>query len=62
VLTLLFAPQVRPPQERTDLGTHEVDLMKDKACYVGFLYPAQNEDLVRTIVSHTVEVENGRIR
>ena len=39
--------KVRPPAENLQLGEHEVDLMREGACLISFIWPAQNEDLLK---------------
>jgi NAD(P) transhydrogenase len=41
--------KVRVPQQHPELGQHEVDLIKQNAKMISFLYPAQNKDLVDKI-------------
>src|SRR6476620_8462723 len=38
--------KVRPPEDSKDLGTHEAVLFKDGGWLVGFVWPAQNRDLL----------------
>jgi NAD(P) transhydrogenase len=41
--------KVRSPMTNSLLGVHEIDLFKDGATLVSFIYPAQNEDLVNQL-------------
>ena len=38
--------KVRPPEENPALGVHEVDLMREGGTLVGFMWAAQNKDLL----------------
>ncbi len=38
--------RVQPPREREDLGRHEIDLMREGAVTLGFLRPADSEELL----------------
>lgn len=42
----LLRRQVRAPVFNPALGVHEVDMMKDAATLVSFIYPAQNPELM----------------
>jgi len=46
--------KVRMPQNNTTLNQHEVDLMKENAKVVSFLYPAQNKDLVERLKARNI--------
>jgi len=50
-----FILKVRPPQELPD-GRHEVDLMKEGACLLGFIWPAQNAPLVQRMAARKATV------
>ncbi len=38
--------KVRPPEQNTELGLHEADLLNEGATLVGFIWPAQNRELL----------------
>jgi len=38
--------KVRPPEENTELGVHEADLLNEGATLVGFIWPAQNKEML----------------
>jgi len=38
--------KVRPPEENKDLGVHEADLLKEGGWLVGFIWPAQNREIL----------------
>jgi NAD(P) transhydrogenase subunit alpha len=38
--------KVRPPEENTDLHVHEADLLNEGAMLIGFIWPAQNRELL----------------
>ncbi len=38
--------RVQPPRDREDLGRHEIDLMREGAVTLGFLRPADSEELL----------------
>jgi H+-translocating NAD(P) transhydrogenase subunit alpha len=48
--------KVRPPQENTELGAHEADLVKEGATLVGFIWPAQNRELLDRLAARHVSV------
>ena len=46
--------KVRPPQKHPTLGVHEADLIREGACLIGFIWPAQNRDLVEKLAAKNV--------
>ena len=38
--------KVRPPEQNTELGIHEADLMKEGGWLIGFIWPAQNREIL----------------
>jgi H+-translocating NAD(P) transhydrogenase subunit alpha len=38
--------KVRPPEQNAEVGTHEADLMKEGGWLIGFMWPAQNRELL----------------
>lgn len=38
--------KVRPPEENKELGFHEADLLNEGATLVGFIWPAQNKEML----------------
>jgi NAD(P) transhydrogenase subunit alpha len=43
--------KVRPPQQHPGLGVHEVDLLREGSTLIGFLWPAQNQELLRRLAA-----------
>lgn len=41
--------QVRAPVFNPELGVHEVEMMKDAATLISFIYPAQNPELMNML-------------
>ncbi len=48
--------KVQPPMEHPDLGVHEVDLMREGAILLGFLWPARNEELLGRLAARRATV------
>ncbi|WP_404369071.1 Re/Si-specific NAD(P)(+) transhydrogenase subunit alpha [Marinobacter sp.] len=49
-----FILKVRAPMENPELGKHEIDLMKEGAFLAGFIWPAQNPDLLKQLADKKV--------
>ncbi len=41
--------KVRPPEENTELGVNEADLLKTGATLIGFVWPAQNKEILERL-------------
>ena len=48
--------KVRPPEENKDLHVHEADLMKKDGWLVGFIWPAQNRELLDRLAARKATV------
>ncbi len=48
--------KVRPPEYNEQLGRHEIELMREGAYLISFVWPAQNEDLLRQLAERKVTV------
>ncbi len=48
--------KVRPPEENKELGKHEADLMKEGSTLLGFIWPAQNEELLERLAKRKLTV------
>jgi len=46
--------KVRPPEHNPELGRHEIELMKAGAHLISFIWPAQNENLLKLFAEHKV--------
>lgn len=46
--------KVRAPEHHPGLDKHELDLAKEGACLVSFLWPAQNEELVQLLADRKI--------
>ena len=46
--------KVDPPAMNEELGLHEADMMKEGACLIGFLWPAQNEALIKQLCARKI--------
>src|SRR5215210_6686587 len=48
--------KVRPPEQNQALGVHEADLLKEGATLVGFIWPAQNRELLDRLAARKATV------
>ncbi|MBK7585470.1 MAG: Re/Si-specific NAD(P)(+) transhydrogenase subunit alpha [Myxococcales bacterium] len=48
--------KVQPPEEHTELGKHEVELLREKQTLVCFLWPAKNKELVERLAARKLTV------
>ncbi len=48
--------KVNPPGVHPTLNYHEADLLREGACLIGFIWPAQNEDLLRRLTARNATV------
>ncbi len=48
--------KVRPPEENKTLGVHEAELLKEGATLVGFIWPAQNRELLDRLAKRKATV------
>ena len=48
--------KVRPPEQNTELGIHEADLMKTGGWLIGFMWPAQNRELLDRLAARKATV------
>jgi len=48
--------KVRPPQEHPTLGAHEADLLPEGATLIGFIWPAQQHDLLQRLAARRATV------
>ncbi len=48
--------KVRPPEQNGDLGVHEADLLREGGTLIGFIWPAQNRDLLNRLVARKATV------
>ncbi|WP_414586385.1 Re/Si-specific NAD(P)(+) transhydrogenase subunit alpha [Scytonema sp. PCC 10023] len=48
--------KVRPPQMRPDLGKDETELLAEEGTLIGFIWPAQNPDLLDKLAARKVTV------
>ncbi len=46
--------KVRPPRENEATGRHEADMIREGACLIGFLWPAENADLLERLARRQV--------
>ena len=47
---------VRPPEQNTEIGIHEADLMKEGGWLVGFIWPAQNREILDLLAKRKATV------
>ena len=48
--------KVRPPEENKELGVHEADLLKEGGWLVGFIWPAQNREILDLLAKRKATV------
>ncbi|MEP6787213.1 MAG: Re/Si-specific NAD(P)(+) transhydrogenase subunit alpha, partial [Acidobacteriota bacterium] len=48
--------KVRPPEQNTELGVHEADLMKEGGWLIGFMWPAQHSELLKRLAARKATV------
>ena len=48
--------KVRPPEQNKELGVHEADLMKESGWLIGFMWPAQNRELLDRLAARKATV------
>ena len=48
--------KVRPPEQNTELGVHEASLMKEGGWLIGFMWPAQNRELIDLLAKRKATV------
>ena len=48
--------KVRPPEENKELGVHEADLLKEGGWLVGFVWPAQNREILDRLATRKATV------
>jgi H+-translocating NAD(P) transhydrogenase subunit alpha len=48
--------KVRPPDMHPDLGKHETELLREGGTQIGFIWPAQNPDLLEKLVARKATV------
>ena len=46
--------KVRPPEQHPTLGKHEIELLSEGSTLISFLWPAQNEDLLKRLAAQKV--------
>jgi len=44
--------KVRPPEQNLELNKHEIDLMPKGCLLISFLWPAQNESMLKRLAQH----------
>lgn len=48
--------KVRPPEDHTELGVHEAELLKEGGWLIGFMWPAQNREIVEKLAARKATV------
>ena len=48
--------KVRPPEQNETLGMHEADLIKDRGTLIGFIWPAQNKEILDRLAKRNATV------
>ena len=48
--------KVRPPEQNTELGVHEASLMKEGGWLIGFMWPAQNREILDLLAKRKATV------
>jgi H+-translocating NAD(P) transhydrogenase subunit alpha len=48
--------KVRPPEQNAELGVHEAELLREGAWLVGFMWPAQNRELIDRLAARKATV------
>ena len=48
--------KVQPPEQNTDLGAHEADLLREDGTLISFLWPAKNKDLIERLAARRATV------
>ncbi len=48
--------KVRPPEQNTELGVHEAELMKEGGWLIGFMWPAQNREILDKLAARKATV------
>ncbi len=48
--------KVRPPEQNKDLGVHEAELLKEGAWLIGFVWPAQNREVLDLLAKRKATV------
>ena len=48
--------KVRPPEQNAELGVHEAELLKDGGWLVGFIWPAQNREILDLLAKRNATV------
>jgi NAD(P) transhydrogenase subunit alpha len=48
--------KVRPPEQNTELGIHEADLMQEGGTLIGFMWPSQNREVIDHLAARNATV------